>query len=425
MSQFDWGTMDPFVVDGVQLADLLNDWRDAVYTLHRGPARPTYVVPGMVWVDDAGGPTNWLIKLYISPALGDTSIFRVNTTTGLITLLGGAGSELIAETLIAMGANPNVRWLTPANPIDQKRVDAQLTAAGALRFRMMNDAGVETAWVQLNRDGSVTSSKIAGGIVIPYYLAGMIANQSTGAPTTTMSMTAGVACDINNTVMMGTAAAWTKTIGGAWVAGNGQAGLGVGVTAVGPKWLHLFTIQLPSGATDFYYDTSPLAANRPGGAVAWRRIRSIYVNASSTIVPDWDVDGHRVMWRTPANDVANANFAHGMDTNISVTVPTGVLTYVMMNVNGNCNVDGAQYNLYLWPRGGTRFPFTANQSPVLAGFRGGVGNAATASGYTEIMVDGVSGLSVIGAYVVNSVNSSIFTTLTTIGYIDDRGRYGL
>jgi len=38
--QFDFGNIDPFIVDGVQLANILNNWRDAVYSLQRGPTRP-------------------------------------------------------------------------------------------------------------------------------------------------------------------------------------------------------------------------------------------------------------------------------------------------------------------------------------------------------------------------------------------------
>lgn len=161
MSQFDWGTMDPYVVDGVQLADLLNKWRDAVYTLHRGAVRPTYVVPGMAWVDDSAGPTNWIVKWYISPALGDTSVWRINTTTGLVTLLIGTGADLTAAHLIAeTTVNPSVRWNATTNPIDAKAWRATDTATGALRFGVYTDAGVETQWIQFNRDGTVTSSAV-------------------------------------------------------------------------------------------------------------------------------------------------------------------------------------------------------------------------------------------------------------------------
>jgi hypothetical protein len=62
MSQYDFGTIDPDAVGGTELADMLNQWRDAVHSGHRGGTRPGYVFAGMVWVDD--GATPWLIKRY-------------------------------------------------------------------------------------------------------------------------------------------------------------------------------------------------------------------------------------------------------------------------------------------------------------------------------------------------------------------------
>jgi microcystin-dependent protein len=86
MSQFDFGTIDPFVVDGVQLAGMLNSWRDALYSSHRGPAPPAYAVPGIQWIDDAGGATNWIFKVLASPGVW-VSLYRLNTTTGTIELV--------------------------------------------------------------------------------------------------------------------------------------------------------------------------------------------------------------------------------------------------------------------------------------------------------------------------------------------------
>ena len=67
MSQFDFGTMDPYVVDGVQLADSLNQWRDALHGMHRGASRPPYAVAGMMWINDSAGATNWVVNIYLGP----------------------------------------------------------------------------------------------------------------------------------------------------------------------------------------------------------------------------------------------------------------------------------------------------------------------------------------------------------------------
>jgi hypothetical protein len=88
MSQYDFGVIDPFVVDGVQLADMLNNWRDAIYTMQRGPARPAFLVPGQMWVNDSGGATNWIVNVYFGPTVGDKALYRFNTTTGAIIQVG-------------------------------------------------------------------------------------------------------------------------------------------------------------------------------------------------------------------------------------------------------------------------------------------------------------------------------------------------
>jgi microcystin-dependent protein len=89
MSQFNFGTLDPYVVDGVQLADSLNQWRDALHSMHRGAARPTYAVPGMMWVNDSAGASNWVVNIYMGATVGDKALFSYDTTTGAVTWNSG------------------------------------------------------------------------------------------------------------------------------------------------------------------------------------------------------------------------------------------------------------------------------------------------------------------------------------------------
>jgi len=100
MTQYNFGTIDPYVVDGVQLAGMLNQWRDAMHSYHRGATRPSYIVPGMLWIDDSGGASAWKLKVYLSAGLGDRELFVYNTTTGAITISaasGGAANSRCAE----------------------------------------------------------------------------------------------------------------------------------------------------------------------------------------------------------------------------------------------------------------------------------------------------------------------------------------
>jgi hypothetical protein len=155
MSQYDFGVIDPYVVDGVQLADMLNQWRDAIHSWHRGPARPSYAVPGMMWINDTGGATNWVVNVYISPTVGDKAVFTYNTTTGDVTLSAAAGGSLVAAILLAQAsANPSVRWSATGNPVDLKNWRATVTGTGALRFSQYNDAGTEIAYTELPAGGA-------------------------------------------------------------------------------------------------------------------------------------------------------------------------------------------------------------------------------------------------------------------------------
>jgi hypothetical protein len=163
MSQFDFGTIDPYVVDGVQLADMLNQWRDAILSWHRGPTRPTYVVPGMMWINDAAGPTGWIVNVYMSPTIGDVALFGYNTTTGAISLLATTGGAVTAATLLAQAvASPSVQWNATGNPIDAKNWRMTVNGSGALVLSSFNDAGVLQNSITFNRDGTITKSPSPG-----------------------------------------------------------------------------------------------------------------------------------------------------------------------------------------------------------------------------------------------------------------------
>ena len=95
MSQFDFGTMDPYVVDGVQLADSLNQWRDALHGMHRGASRPPYAVAGMMWINDSAGATNWVVNIYLGPPVGDKALFSYDTTSGAVTWNSGIPAGVI------------------------------------------------------------------------------------------------------------------------------------------------------------------------------------------------------------------------------------------------------------------------------------------------------------------------------------------
>lgn len=331
------------------------------------------------------------------------------------------GGPIGAPSVLVSGTAPASELRKTDNGADLKRWDTIVAANGDWQLRALSDAGAVLGSIVVKRDGTIVSPTPS---LIPNHLSGMRCQQSGAGPTyTAMSITAGLCADSANAAMMQLAATWTKTIGGAWIAGNGGAGLGAGVTAVGPKTLHLFAIKLASGATDFYFDTSNIAANKPAGVTAWRRIRSVLVNASSQIIPDWDINGRRVLWRSAPADYSGANFAHGTNNAFGVTVPAGISCRALINFSGSCNVAGTQYNMNIWPSmAGSPFPLTTGQGTNYASFRENTGGAALAS-QIDCDIDGTNGgAPTIGISINNSQNSSIIGTLITFGYEDNRGR---
>ena len=185
MSQFDFGVIDPYVVDGVQLADDLNQFRDALLSYHRGGTRPPYVVAGMLWINDAGGPTNWILNVYLSPTIGDRPLFTYDTTTGNITVSAGATGTVSAAALLAQAAaSPSVQWNATNNPIDLKAWRMTVNAAGALVLASYNDAGVQQQSITFNRDGTITTPSAPNwrrlGRVVP--TAGLPTVDFTGLP---------------------------------------------------------------------------------------------------------------------------------------------------------------------------------------------------------------------------------------------------
>ena len=80
MAQYTFGTIDPDIVGGTDLAAMLNQHRDALHSQHKGAGRPGYAVPGTQWLDDSGTP--WLIKRYDGTT--DLVEFEIDVANGLI-----------------------------------------------------------------------------------------------------------------------------------------------------------------------------------------------------------------------------------------------------------------------------------------------------------------------------------------------------
>jgi hypothetical protein len=405
MSQFDWGTMDPYVVDGVELADFLNQWRDALLSLHRGATRPAYVVPGMLWINDSGGASAWILEWYVSPTVGDVPVFTLDTTTGAVAFSASSGGTLTASNLLAQAAaNPSVRWNATGNPIDQKAWRATVTAAtGALRFSVYNDAGVEQQWLQFNRDGTISSSNAASAALVPGLISGLQTANDGTTPLTVLDINKGSCSDNLNGAMLNLPAQLRKSINVAWAAGTGAGGMGPGLAVAANTWYHVIATAI-AGAVDVFFDTDPLASHKPAGAGVFRRLWSIKTNASSQIIPYLQI-GDLGLWLTAIRDISNMNLSATSPINVRMSVPP-----LPVMVQGRMNASNASGPFFI----DVLTPGTTGQNNGVIG----VPSGQQGSAFFSVMSDALGQLRyVTGGGTTNTIY------VDTYGWIDTRGRF--
>lgn len=133
MTQFDFGVLE-ITHTGAALATKLNGVVGALLTQHRGPARPAYVQPGMLWIDDSG--SLWLLKLY--DGTGDIAIAAVDPDThAVVTHFVPDGRKLRA----GKGLKLNGVAGTDAVP-----AEADLTADLLFGFDLSAFAALQALW---------------------------------------------------------------------------------------------------------------------------------------------------------------------------------------------------------------------------------------------------------------------------------------
>ena len=125
MSQHDFGSINPDLKSGSALASDLNSWRDALHSMHRGNTRPTYAVPGMLWIDDTATP--WLVKMYSGTA--DTTVATYNATTGVFTGVANGLASLGSDGKVPSGQLPAI--LSPYAFFKSDAASVAFTKTGA------------------------------------------------------------------------------------------------------------------------------------------------------------------------------------------------------------------------------------------------------------------------------------------------------
>jgi hypothetical protein len=195
---------------------------------------------------------------------------------------------------------------------------------------------------------AIWQAPTGGSSLVANYISGFtLANDAT-TPNTVLDVAAGYAADSTNTVMI-TGSAFTKTIGGTWVAGSGNAGMGTGLTVAASTWYHVFAI-ICGGSSDVYFDTSSTAANKPASTTAYRYIGSFKTDASAHILAFFQF-GQEFLWAVPVTDMSLGGTAFA--SLYTFTTPLGVVTSPILYMEANYS---SNISLKIWgPSLGTAY----------------------------------------------------------------------
>ena len=241
----------------------------------------------------------------------------------------------------------------------------------------------------------------------PNFLSGLTLSNDATSPNTVIDIAPGAAMDSGNAQPMILPSAVTKTIGGVFVAGSGNAGLDSGSVAAN-TWYHLHLIWGPGKTTDVLLSTSPAAPTMPSGYTLHRRIGSIKTDGSSHMMA-FSQNGDEFLWATPPQDfgpttcstsaaLTTLSTPFGVKTNAlitavlsSVTATTG--TYISSTDVSNISA------------------FPSNYTVLATGTDNG-------QGFSSVRTSTSSQVRTI------STATSANLTIGTLGWIDLRGKLG-
>ena len=168
MSQFQWSIIDPNVVSGTQLANLLNNGESALHSQHLGSIQPLYAVDGMIWVDDSD-PALWQVNQVEGGA--SIPLWQINTATNTAIFPGAGG------TAIWGGITGNI-----ANQIDlQNSLALRLALTGGTMTGTLNMSNNKIGGVATPTVGTDAANKTyvdaSGGAAIWGGIVGTLSNQ--------------------------------------------------------------------------------------------------------------------------------------------------------------------------------------------------------------------------------------------------------
>jgi len=207
----------------------------------------------------------------------------------------------------------------------------------------------------------------------------------------------------------------TKQIDAAWVAGNNAGGLFSGSVAADTTY-HLFVIVKDSDlSVDAGFDTDPEAANIPVGYTAYRRIASLYTDASANLVQFYQ-RGDLFSLVSIIQNETDLNVDQGDYTDYGISAPTGLTNLVARNFIKAWS-DGLQFSIRIAP--------TTDVAPDPVPSVNSDGYQLNVFGYDVDSAESVfdTPIGVNAQIRLRAINESSTrrVDIKSIGWIDDRG----
>jgi hypothetical protein len=254
----------------------------------------------------------------------------------------------------------------------------------------------------------------SGAVELPRgYIDGLITSNAADADHD-INIAVGECRDSTNTYNMVLSSVFTKQIDASWAAGSAAGGLFSGSVA-NATWYHVFLIRKDSdGAIDAGFDTSVVAANKPAGYSAYRRIGSVLTNGSANIL-GFVQFGDKFLWDDSVLDVNAGTVNNSAASLVTLSVPSGVnvrpiLAYEIQKAAtvSSARVTSPSVN-------------DANPNAITLGYTtastGGAGSYSSSIGDEELLVTDTS-----SRIRIRSNVDSVTYWLRTSGWIDPRGK---
>lgn len=132
--------INPNIVSGVQLANILNSFKDAYASKTKQSTRPNNLLAGGTWVDDSLEVSNSVLRFMLYDGVTDLELLRVNKTTGAVTVSKVEGLlSILKSSDDAFGSSLELIKRRKTGNAKTQNGDE----IGALNFKGVDDALVE------------------------------------------------------------------------------------------------------------------------------------------------------------------------------------------------------------------------------------------------------------------------------------------